>query len=1332
MDAPALSFGAFTVAKLKARKPKPKPLVGPGVEDGSSAAGDVKDEPNDAVAEVTPKPPRQRRARKKAAADEAAEEIPEEGPPARAARTRKRKRVDTPDQDPGGDAPAEAREASGPAPDDDAEQTKPAKRSRGRKRAKSDGDADAGDPLKGALVIKPRKALNPRPPSPPPPALPPLPDGLHPSLARLDRIFRTLNALHSFASSRRDRSTGAGGVRFEILRSSAGKLHGEAPTLRDLALVSLVAGPDLLSFASMPESALEDASLSRGGGDDGRPALREEDDEEVVVVFVEGSNTKRRSAVKKYNEKKKAARKKKAAASAAKAGDGNANAGDPQEDSGPAESTPEESDEDRAESEAEGDSEENGEAPDEGFKTPAVPDSAPPASEWTSGFGGRVSPARSRGTAVLVAERAARLRKEVARRDALFRTLLVKLSEKLAAERTDPDAYLEELFAEENRKRRAGGASLTSPPRKRKAAVEVPGEPPKERPEELLALVPDLQAQSWWKDQIVPGGLMTSESRQPRFEDVEFPLPEALLTAFRQSQGIARFYSHQARGIDALLRDRRNVVIATSTASGKSVVYQAPILVGLEQDPGFRALLVFPTKALAQDQLRSMRQLIFAHPVLRDEMERNPWIVRTYDGDTKEEDRKEIRRHSRIVLTNPDMIHVAMLSGPDCGAGQWDPFFASVGLVVLDELHVYSSVFGSHTCNVFRRLRRLLDRMGNTQALFVACSATIAEPDRHMQALLGLREAPLAVDEDGSPRGERHHVVWNPPFVDPLHPAKGRRSAVTETSSVLRFLVSRGVRTVVFCKYRKLLELLLRQVHQDLEYEGRAAWKSRVVGYRAGYVATDRRKIERQLFSGEILAVVATTALELGVDIGSLDCVIHMSFPFNLASYIQQAGRAGRRRQDAMSILICDTIDPMSQYYANNPAELVSGMPTPLPIDPLNANVLEGHLNCAAFEDSVDPELDYAFFSPEAYEDDVEENDDEFLVGAGEDPARLPILDVKAGDSRRTFPAILPDGVAQAPQEWRVKWLRRRLDKWLDRGPDGLYRPHSRYLPRPPMVVPLRDAEEDSYSVVDETTGRVMEEIQHSRAIFDLYEGSVFIHQGRTYLVHSLNVDKQVAWLRPTNVTYLTEQRDYTDVDAIRTRMRTRILTDVPEDIWGFYGDVRITSQVFGYYKVDPSTRKILETVDAVDLPPFKRETVGLWVDVPSTVQMVLRSMQIPIDFAVHAAAHAMMLVLPRRVNFGSGTDVRTECKFPFQTRFRPARVTLYDHHSNGAGVTLRAFRSLADLVRLAWEIVETCSCEDEDGCVHCVKLASCKEHNLALNKEGGRQILRGLLGIVE
>lgn len=1208
------------------------------------------------------------------------------------------------------------------------EDAAPSRQRRKRRRATTGSQENESDPLASAPVYKVGKRLPGRPPTPPSDPIPTLPDSFPPPLARLDRLFRCINAVHSFTASRRDSSSGAGGVRWSLLQASIEKLLPWKPSLRDLALVSLVAGADLLSFCMMPESALEDGLMVKGGPADGLPLDR--DDPEVVVVFIEATNTSRRSGSKRSAARRKIAMKK---AQAAAAGVMDQDATEPNSSAdiggsgnnllsnvGPdEEGTPSDSD---------------------SQPSPPSPPSAPDP-PWSAGFGGRSVAVKSKGAAVLAAEHASRLRKEVDRRDRHFRSRIEELAEKLEGEGLDPEEYLDRIFSEENAKRRIGGQSLTSPPRKRvpigDPQVFGPEEPfPPERPPELLLLIPELQSEDWWKDQIVPGGLMTSDARPARFADLSYPLTDSVKIAFKDAQNVERFYLHQARGIDGLLKDERDVVVVTSTASGKSVVYQVPILLGLEKNPDFRALLIFPTKALAQDQLRSLRQLIFAHPVLQAELEQNPWMVQTYDGDTPEEDRKRIRANTKVVLTNPDMIHVAMLNGPACARGSngWDGFFAHTQLIVLDELHVYSSAFGSHACNVFRRLKRLLDLMGNHSVRVIGCSATIAEPGSHLQTLVGLRKPPLTIDEDGSPRGPRHHIVWNPPFIDPLNPSKGRRSVVTEASSMVRFLIRRGVRTVVFCKYRKLLELLLRQIHQDMEYEGRAALKSKVVGYRAGYVAGDRRKIERALFSGDILGVVATTALELGVDIGSLDAVIHLSFPFSLASYRQQAGRAGRRRQDALSILLCDTIDPVSQYYANHPGELIDGTPTPLPIDPLHASVIEGHLNCAAFEVPIDVERDWVYFSPEQEEDDLEEAE-AFALSGGEDPLRMPIITLQGAKQTQDDPksfshmSLTGDESSATNVQWRKSWLRQRLERWLEKDNNGLYQPHRRFLPRPALFVQLRDADEDSYSVINDATGKIMEEIQHSRAIFDLYEGSVFIHQGRTFLVHKLNVDKQIAYLRPTNVTYVTEQRDYTDVDALRTRMRTQV-GGADQDAWGFYGDVRITSKVFGYYKVDPTTRKVLETVDSMDMPPFIKHSVGLWIDVPNTTQMILRSMQIPIDFAVHAAAHALMLVLPRRVNTGSGADVRTECKYPFQTRIRPARVTLYDQHSNGAGVTLRAFRDLTELLKSAWQTVETCSCMEQDGCVQCVKLASCKEHNLALNKEGARQIFRGLLGV--
>lgn len=350
-----------------------------------------------------------------------------------------------------------------------------------------------------------------------PPSLPPLPPDFPPQLAALDKLFRCLNTVHSFTTSARDSSTGAGGVRFSLLSASVANLLPAPPTLRDLALVSLIAGPDLLSFASMPESALDDSSLRRGGGNEGMPMQRDQDDEQVVVVFIEGSNTSRRSGAKKYNEKKKRA----------KMGNGLGSGG-----VGPAVGDGDEEDEERpgwAPTLEEEDEEEGKEddqrapripQPNDSPSPPSLSDEQPTAETWTSGFGGRsapINPSR-RAKLSLSADRINKLRKEIDRRDRHFRSKIEALAEKLEKERVEVDGYLDRIFAEENFKRRIGGQSLTSPPRKRQIAVEpVQDAEIPDRPDELLAVIPELQAEDWWKEQIVPGGLMTSAARVAKF-----------------------------------------------------------------------------------------------------------------------------------------------------------------------------------------------------------------------------------------------------------------------------------------------------------------------------------------------------------------------------------------------------------------------------------------------------------------------------------------------------------------------------------------------------------------------------------------------------------------------------------------------------------------------------------------------------------------------------------------------------------------------------------------------------------------------------------------------
>jgi len=359
-----------------------------------------------------------------------------------------------------------------------------------------------------------------------------------------------------------------------------------------------------------------------------------------------------------------------------------------------------------------------------------------------------------------------------------------------------------------------------------------------------------LKASSLYRDQIVENGQYVTPARSASFQDLQHSqLSPQLSQALQSNKGITRLYSHQARAID-LLADGSNVIVTTSTSSGKSLIYQIPMLQALESTQSSCGLYIFPTKALAQDQKRSLEELILSYgePLSR------VVGVETYDGDTPQEDRAGIRKNANVIFTNPDMLHSSILPHEEL----WRRFFRNLKFVVVDELHIYAGLFGSHVAMVMRRLRRVCEAVGNPSVRFISCSATTINPQEHMKMLFGFCEDVELVSEDGAPAGAKRHVVWNPPLVDNRDPAQGRVSAIVETSKVLRFLMERKVRTIVFCRIRKTCELLMKQVQEDLVESGRRDMKGQVRSYRAGYTTQERRLIEGEMFSGQLTGIIAT------------------------------------------------------------------------------------------------------------------------------------------------------------------------------------------------------------------------------------------------------------------------------------------------------------------------------------------------------------------------------------------------------------------------------------------------------------------------------------------
>jgi DEAD/DEAH box helicase domain-containing protein len=544
--------------------------------------------------------------------------------------------------------------------------------------------------------------------------------------------------------------------------------------------------------------------------------------------------------------------------------------------------------------------------------------------------------------------------------------------------------------------------------------------------------------------------LTTAPAGAPRTE----PLPAAVHPKVREAlarQGIARLYTHQALAWEAAQRGE-HLVVTTGTASGKTLAFNLPVLDALAGDPKSRALYLYPTKALAQDQARALGEL--AVPRVR---------AAIYDGDTPQERRWQIRKWANLVLTNPDMLHIGVLPRHDL----WADVLHNLRYVVVDEAHVYRGVFGSHVANVLRRLRRLA-RVYGSEPQFLLATATIANPGELVHALLGVEAT--VIDDDGAPRAERTIALWNPELIDAELGL--RASALGEAARLVSALVQRELRTICFAKSRKQAELIHRLTADRVD----PSTAKRLAPYRAGYTPAQRRDIERRLVAGDLLGVAATDALELGIDIGLLDCAISVGFPGTVASLRQQWGRAGRRGH-GLAILVASE-DALDQYFMREPEMLLGRRVEAAILDHGNPRVLDGHVAAAAFEAPVD-DADRETLGEEALE--------------------------------------------RAPH---VPELRQTTHGWVWAGKDY-----------PAARAPLRSATADSFAVVDATTGTVLGIVERERAYSTVHEGAVYLHLGEPWLVRELDLVARRAVVEPHTGDWYTQVKKETDT-AIEEPLR--------------------------------------------------------------------------------------------------------------------------------------------------------------------------------------------------
>ncbi len=751
-----------------------------------------------------------------------------------------------------------------------------------------------------------------------------------------------------------------------------------------------------------------------------------------------------------------------------------------------------------------------------------------------------------------------------------------------------------------------------------------------------LVSSPDYRQQLVHIEHIPPQGAV--------FGELDNPLcPE--LQACLKSLGISALYSHQTEALNAILAGK-NVIIATPSASGKTLCYHLATLNALLHDKHSRALYIFPTKALAQDQLRSVKQILSETKELSQRL--SPGAVATFDGDTPQNERANIRKRANIVLTNPDMLHLGILPNHQ----SWSKFFRNLKYIVIDETHIYRGVFGSHVANVLRRLRRLCSTYGSNPQ-FICCSATIANPQEHAQNIVGV---PFhSVVKDGSPHGRKYFTFWNPPVIDKAKTT--RRSSNSEAALLFGELVQNEIRSLAFASTRKLTELIYIYTQDQLP----PSLKNKISPYRAGYLPEDRRRIERQFFDGELLGLVATTALELGINIGDLDATVLTGYPGSIASAWQQAGRSGRSTHSSLSFLIAQE-NPLDQYLMRNPDFFFGKNFDNAIINPNNPYILKPHLLCAAWEKSL------------------EEEDAEFF---GETSALL----------------------AELEQEGR---LRKREE---------------RYYPSPSITYPAQDinirtASGQSYAVIDDQDGCLLETVEASVAFFQVHPGAIYLHQGESYLVKELDLVRHIAWAEPKPVDYYTQTMEIDDI-----RVMKMLEKKACHKVNVYFGDVDVTNIVVGFKRKRQFTEEVISE-EPLDLPPQNFPTKALWFDLPQ--KAIDRIVDAGLDFhgGLHACEHAAIGILPLfalcdRNDIGG-----------VSTSFHPdtakAQIFIYDAHPGGIGIVEKGFEMITELWQATLKAVQECPCAE--GCPSCVQSPKCGNNNQPLDKEAAIVLLEELV----
>ena len=743
-------------------------------------------------------------------------------------------------------------------------------------------------------------------------------------------------------------------------------------------------------------------------------------------------------------------------------------------------------------------------------------------------------------------------------------------------------------------------------------------------------------------------GSFTVPGRDGQYAPIPDDVPDALKAALR-ARGIDRLYRHQAQAWDAAQRGE-HVAIVTPTASGKSLCYTLPVVAAAMGASRAKALYLFPTKALAQDQVAELLELNRAGDLGLKAF--------TFDGDTPGDARQAIRLHADIVVSNPDMLHQAILPHHT----KWAQFFENLRYVVIDEIHTYRGVFGSHVTNVLRRLKRICAFYG-VRPQFILCSATIGNPREHAQALI--EDTVHAITESGAPTGDKHVLLWNPPVVN--KDLGLRASARSQSNRIARIAIKSGLKTLVFAQSRLMVEVLTKYLKDVFDHDPRKP--ARIRAYRGGYLPTERRAAERDMRDGRIDGIISTSALELGVDIGSLDVVVLNGYPGTVAATWQRFGRAGRRQQPSLGILVANS-QPLDQYVVRHPDFFAEAPPEHARTAPDQPLILFDHIRCAAFELA-------------------------FVVG-------------------ELFGPIAPEVYLEALAETEV--VHREGDRW-----EWIADSY------PANAVSLRSVADGNFVVVDRTGGKqqIIAEVDYSAAALTLYEGAIHMVQSTPYQVERLDWDGRKAYVTRTFVDYYTDSIDYTKLKVLE-----RFDGGAAGRGDAHHGEVHVVRRVAGYKKIRYYTHENIG-YGPVNLPDQELHTTAVWWQLPQAALLAwFESRQDALDgflgaaYALHVVATVAVMAdardLQKSVGNGDGAwfaasdqtgrgtlkgiegnDVALiEIELDQSRQFVPT-VYLYDNFPGGVGLSEPLWTRQEELVRRAIELVERCDCRS--GCPACV-----------------------------